>query len=189
MKINDFEEKIIDNSFQTINEWWIESTADIHTQDQLIYCVEINGQSFYAGYEQLIVDNYQRIDFIRIVTKTKGESIEETFVTVKDYLDKFIPASSSIADSFYGELTDKEWSKFSQLIEGIEWILKAMDFLETLTINEKQKRATINMKIEIERIVSEMDNNLQRQDYVMVGDLIQYELVTALQNYMLEIQG
>lgn len=187
VKINDYEEKIIDNSFQTINEWWIQSTADIYRQEQLIYCVEINGQPFYAGYEQLIADNYQRIDFIRIVTKTKGESIEETFLTVKDYLEKFIPASSNIADNFYGELTDKEWSKFSQLVEGLDWILKAMDFLENLTINEKQKKATFNIKMEIERIVSEMDNNLQKQDYVMVGDLIQYDLIPVLQNYKYEI--
>ncbi|RCX19073.1 hypothetical protein DFP94_10589 [Fontibacillus phaseoli] len=179
--------KEIDNSIQSVNNWWMEVTSKIYKQDRFIYCVEINGQVFYNEYERVILDNFQTIESINIRTKTKQESITETLSNINEYLAGFLPASSKVADYFYGELSDNEWNQFSSFVSGLQWIIDAIRFLETLNVNSDMDLLVSN-RTEIERIIAEMDQSLQKREYVMVGDLIQYELVPVLENYKLQIQ-
>lgn len=179
------QEKLIDNNIQLINEWWTTSTSEIYKQDRLIYCVEINEQPFYSGYEKIIVENYHEISTISVLTKTKQESIAETIISIDEYLERFLPASSKIAGYFYGDITEKVWSEFGQLIEGLNWLISAINFIEVLS-NDRILSATTKAKLE--NTITEMDSNLQQQEYINVGDLIQYELIPELENLRQQIQ-
>ncbi|SMF26968.1 hypothetical protein SAMN02744102_02314 [Paenibacillus barengoltzii] len=177
-------EVIIDNgqvqnilsTLDSINEWWIQSTSHIYKSNRLIYLVEIDGQPMYMGYEQFITENFQSINQIRIVTKSHQESIVETSSMLKTYLSEFIPKSEEISAFWYGDITADQWNQFSVFIEGLNWIVGSLEFLKVLSTDEKVLTLLNNLEVTI----AELDRNLQEEDYVGVGDLLNYELIPIL---------
>ncbi|MCT2195924.1 hypothetical protein M3G15_12315 [Paenibacillus sp. p3-SID1389] len=164
-------------TLDSINEWWIQSTSHIYKSNRLIYLVEIDGQPMYTGYEQFIIENYRSINQIRIVTKSHQDSIVETLSMLKAYLTEFIPKSEEISAFWYGDISAEQWNQFSVFIEGLNWIVGSLEFLKVLNIDDN----VIMLLNNLEAIIKELDQKLQVEDYVGVGDLISYELIPVLQ--------
>jgi len=184
ISIDNENEQFIEPNLDVLNLWWQKSTGEIYSKDRLIYCVEIDGDIFYRDYESFIVNNREGIKRVNIKTLTRMESLIDTESALKDYLNRFIPSALNVSDTFYGEISEECWSLFSQFIEGLNWILKSMDFARLLhqenTINLPPYSTALQ---KLEKVVGELDQSLNQRDYVMVGDLIQYEIIPILEQF------
>ncbi|MNJ50073.1 hypothetical protein D3C77_453350 [compost metagenome] len=148
--------------------------------------MSFDGEVIYDGYEAYIVNNLTHIGEINIKTMTKHESIIETKMSIIEYLERFIPAISELSDHFYGELSNKHWGEFGYFIEGLSWIVKSFEFIRILS-NDEMDQVTSQALKQLEKIISELESGLDEKQYVLVGDLIQYELTPLLVKYRDEI--
>lgn len=176
--IDNQNELVLEADIKRINEWWIASTSKIYKEDRLIYSVEIDDTPVYSGYEQIIVNDYRDINRINIITRTKKESIDETELALADYLEKFIPASRQIADYFYGDLNEEQWTEFTQLLEGLSWIVNSLKFLQILHGNQETLAA---QALRMEALVNELGESLERAEYTLTADLMNYEITPLLE--------
>lgn len=177
VKIDNEEEQNIAGTLESINDWWVQATSHVYKSKRLIYFVEIDGHSYYDGYELFIVKNFHIINQLRIVTKSHQESIDETVGLLKQYLAEFIPTAESTADFLYGDISSNQWSVFSQFLEGLNWIVSSLEFLKSLSSNNYSYKPLLDS---LGEIIIDLDKYLQGQDYVEVGDLICYELIPVL---------
>lgn len=176
------------SDIKELNKWWQESISEIYKNDRLINNVEIDGNIFYSDYENYIVENYKTIHDIRINTLSKSESIYETLLTMQEYLERFVPEALKIADYFYGSLSDSQWNEFSELILGIDWILKSIDFMKIL-YNHNDPSIQIHLEFfnKFAPYVQELESSISHEDYTNTGDIIQYEIVPLIEQYKVNI--
>lgn len=160
---------------------WMECTKGIYEADRLIYSVDIDGNLMYADFEEYIYNNIKEIQVVHISTLSRLESIEETEESLREYLKKYIPITSSIADQMYGELSSEVWEDFSVCIKGLQWIVSSLQFLRYLYKGDLVKVDHLSKYCkELEKIIAEIEGNLNKGDLVNVGDLFHYELLPHL---------
>lgn len=181
VSIDKAEERILERDINVINNWWNKAASELYSAGRLIYCVEIDEQSIFDNYEQVIVNNYHNITGINIKSLSKKESIEETRISLNEYLNRFIPVTLDIADYFYSEVTEEQWAEFSKFLEGLSWIVQSIQFLNLLTSDHD--RYNLN-SLKLEGPIEELEQALEAQDYVLVADIIRYDLIPQLEQLL-----
>ncbi|MNB88215.1 hypothetical protein D3C81_683380 [compost metagenome] len=172
---------------EEFNKIWIECTTEIYQAERLIYCVDIDGQVLYSQYEQFIQEHLEQISLIQIQTLSRIESINETETQLSQYLNKFIPGMTSIADRLYGDMDTELWGELATGLEGLQWIVSSFEFLKLLYSSDILNEFILsNYYTELEGIIKELDVNLADDDLVTVADLIKYELLPCLEKYQIE---
>lgn len=183
--IDDKQVQNIEPIFKEVNRWWTASIEEIFRQQRLVYCVHIDGNMMYHDYEQYIVNHMDSINEINIQTLSRMESIQETEKSLVEYIERFIPASLEMANHFFGVLSEEHWGQFSDFIQGLNWIIQAIEF--EIQLFKQDGISVPDYLFIIDKLnpyLLEMEGNLERQEYSTVGDLIQYEIVPVLQEFL-----
>ncbi|MHB1419680.1 MAG: hypothetical protein ACYCX4_08840 [Bacillota bacterium] len=101
--------------------------------------------------------------------------INDTLATLSDYLLKLVPALKKCAN-YYQSGQSLEGSKMLiDMIEGVSWVISiasANKKLNSVNIEE------INLKLK------EIVNAFEYEDYILVGDLLEYETLPIMQKLL-----
>lgn len=188
--------KQVECSSKTImefNDFWKKTTRNILQQNRFLYFVKIDDELYYDGYEAQIINHFDSIQRIVIETKSEDEALEETIVQIRDYNQKLIESTDKISSFFYGEPDSEQWAMFAQYIDGIQWMSQSLHFIQTIF---KKKSANHTMANSIEILIASMTKKIEllqaaadQKDYVLMGDIIQYELPDFFQQIHHEFGG
>ncbi|KFN07838.1 Uncharacterised protein [Paenibacillus macerans] len=182
--INQQQEQVIDGSIEQLDKWWKEATGSIFQTGQLIHCVDIDGKTFYTGYEQYLFLNVDQIQCVNINSLSRLESIVSTEQELDQYLSRFIPAAKSVVNQLYGGLNQENAGLLSQLVQGLEWISSAIALNVKLYMEETENLPEYLAEItSVNQYISVMHTNIQQDDFVGVSDVLEYEIIPALENY------
>lgn len=97
------------------------------------------------------------------------DNIENILITAKEYMENLLKGLEKISVRFIN--ADKEAIKdLLPLIEGIDYICKVLYLV-------KVEETTIEV---LNNYLNEIINALENEDYILVGDLIKYELIPIL---------
>lgn len=94
---------------------------------------------------------------------------EEILITANKYMERLIPAIELLSDMFING-NKHAMNDLMDLIEGIDYITKVLDLVEI-------EPNIIEM---LNEYLSEIINAIQNNDYILVGDLMKYELIPVL---------
>ncbi|CAH8767399.1 hypothetical protein [Paenibacillus dendritiformis] len=179
-------------SAKEVNDFWVSRTIPILEADRLIYYVEIDGDKYYSDYESIILENYQSINEIYIVTHTKKECFTITLEDLRTYLPRVVNELPGISERLYAEEINDIGSLITPVIDSLQWIVSALEF--AYVISEKVNEASqIRYSLEqmyknIESFVEKFHYELSWNNYVSVSDLLQYELVPILEGWINELE-
>lgn len=176
----------IEDTLEGIEQWWKGSTSQIYQDRRLIHFVEVNGKAIYEAYELYIVQNIQEVREVNIRTLSALESIQNTEQALDEYLERFIPGASDVADQLYGGLTLENQPLFAQLLEGFHWIVKSMQFdreLYAMADHHVSPNFLTSTLSSLEKLLQEIIQAVENNDFTGVSDLLQYEVVPALQQF------
>ena len=102
--------------------------------------------------------------------------VKETLISLKDYLDRLVPAVEEMSEYFVKQQESEGLKILVQAIEGLQWTMEVVTHtkptLETYGIEVDELR--------LQEVFGELTDALQNQDYVLVSDLIQYEILEFL---------
>jgi len=140
----------------------------------------VDGVAIDTDYALYLSQWITEIQEIKVEVKSLRRLMVETMQTAVEYLERAQPEVERLGNDFYQGPTEDTWNKFSQLLEGLEWLLEAGTVIESF--HPEQQIATrwgAQFKEKIKLLRDAMENS----DHVLLGDLLQYEispLFTAL---------
>ena len=166
----------------------IEKIADILTDEmektnKVIKSLEIDGLELYQDYFEYILDNLNYIESINAKLITYKELVGETLVGTIDYLQGAAEEIVPLSEAFYAEPTKESWDDFSDLLEGINWIISVFNLIdndkaliETLPSYEIWNLYAKDI-LTLNELIPQMNDALNSKDNTLLADLMMYEIL------------
>lgn len=102
---------------------------------------------------------------------------KEVIGTAINYIDQIVIGIEGINEDFQGGREDRATNSMIQLIEGIQWLLQAIEGTRDIQGNDSIDVSGINP------IFNQLVEALENTDYVLLGDLLEYEITPVMKEW------
>ncbi|MDF2636807.1 MAG: hypothetical protein K0R78_3681 [Pelosinus sp.] len=185
--------KILDKVYECENQ--IDAVGTIFDQIQQLLTqsntslssFEIDGVELYSEYDQYIIDHIDSIKIIVINVKTLKELMDDTLNSIQEYTIKAIPAIDKMVNEFYQGVSQDTWDKFSQLLEGLQFII---DSLNTIGDNQDWYYNASQFEVVKQKLLRQivmLQIAMESQDRVKLSDVLIYEIIPSFKALAKEI--
>ena len=116
------------------------------------------------------------------------ELLHDTGYTLKNYVLNILATMESVANPFYLELNQEAWANFDLILNALEWSDRVVDGLIGLEY-DFNKKDLIEIKNQMEIQLSALLLALENKEYILVGDLLLYEINPILEHLVEYITG
>ncbi|KAB2953628.1 hypothetical protein F9B85_03130 [Heliorestis acidaminivorans] len=107
--------------------------------------------------------------------------VQETLGTIIEYIPKLISATDQIVEKLQSEKQQEAFAILVQYIEGLQWVVKALTEIQNLGHE-------LNIDTdEVNTFLLEIEEGLKIGDYVMLNDLIEYEISPLLSDWLKKV--
>lgn len=151
--------------------------------NKVIKSFEIDGLELYQDYFEYILDNLNYIENIKVKLITYKELVGETLVGTIDYLQGATEEIVPLSEAFYAEPTKESWDNFSDLLEGLNWIISVFNLIdndktliETLPSYEIWNLYAKDI-LALNELIPQMNDALNSKDNTLLADLMMYEIL------------
>lgn len=172
----------IDNNFDALNEALTEINEQLEDSDFVFSHFLIDGTEVYEDVEAFLQENLERVEEFELILRTKAEMLNDIMLSAESYLTNAVPEIHKLVDEFYSNPTEESWAKYGQLIEGMQWLMQmvmTIDSSEHKISNWNDYLTNVTaLEQELQTLLEAMEN----ADYVLIADIIQYELIPNLTN-------
>lgn len=163
---------------------WSHIEDTLRQTEEMIAYITVNGTEIYDQFEAVILDNLEQQGnlTVSIVTQTVDEMVIDTISSLREYLSKMIPAVEKAADRFYAGPERADWEFFQRCLEGLQWISQTCEALSRLEYPGLNKQALSDVYTRLHHQLKELLKALESEQYVVVGDVLLYEMQPVLQD-------
>lgn len=166
--------------FAQINELLTASKVNISS-------ITIDDEELYSDYSQYILEHMEGIKTIVVHVKSLQELMDDTLMSIQEYVIRAVPEIDIIVDEFYQEATPNTWDKFGQLLEGLQYITN------TLAMISDNKEWYYNasqfevIRQNLLRQIVMLQAAMELQDRVKLSDALFYEITPSFKALAKEI--
>lgn len=124
------------------------------------------------------------IDKVEIVTKSPFDLVVEGLVEGTGYLPRLINGLNETSNHFREGNINRGIKKFQQGIDGLNWLNHLLVGLDLYIYSDSQFKDNIKCYTdtkEFSGIIKELLSAWENEDYVLISDLVEYELVPVLE--------
>lgn len=155
----------------------------------------VDNLEVYGDYEEYFLDNIRHIREVKVISGTIKELANNIMITTIDYINRAIPEINILSGEFYKTPTPQSWDKFSDLLEGITWLI---DSFVTIDRNEGLKNIVSSYEewncyakdiFSLQELLSELEEIIENQDIVSLGDMLSYEINPLFKNMKEKLEG
>lgn len=100
----------------------------------------------------------------------------ELINTLVEYTGRLIEGINEAVDAFHEGMEGKGMNLVVQIIDGLKWTMEAI----TLTLDVQKEPIDIS---ELNNPFDEMTEALENMDYVFIADLLEYEILTKVEEW------
>lgn len=147
-------------------------------KQRVIQSITINGnelQGWDAGSSLPLPSDAS----VRITTRPLAHVLMETALSCRDYLPRLQEGAVSVAADFHQGRQAEAFDTMNDLIEGLNWYTEFLRNILTLRPREGERAASCLSSLN--RILAELVGAWERQDFTLLADLLEYELVPELE--------
>ena len=105
---------------------------------------------------------------------SETSEMNDLLTTLNDYLSKLIPAVKECANHYQSGKLNEGSSLLVSMIEGLNWAIGVAANVQVQDINVEE----INTKL------NEIVKAFENEDYILVGDLLEYEISPVMQELL-----
>lgn len=165
----------IENMFQEINNI-------LDNTNYLFSHLLVDNLEIYEDYYDYFIDNISNIKEVKVIASTLKELAQNIIISTIDYLNRSIPEIKMLSNEFYKTPSEHSWTKFSDLLEGIAWI---MDSFNTIDANIRIKELVSSYEewnsyakdiYSLHELLRDLEEVIANQDTVSVADILTYEI-------------
>lgn len=170
------EPAVLERIFDTINEF-LADTGLIFSH------LKVDDTEVYADHYNYLKERIDRIELIEVEVRTVSEMLRDVLLTAEEYLEQALPEIELLAAEFYQGPSEESWARFQQLLEGVEWLNQLVAVIDQ---NKAKPGNWQDYTVMVDRLRDELQNleeALENQDYVVMGDLLNYEIIPCFQEF------
>src|SRR5690554_989447 len=109
--------------FAKINEF-LEDTGLIFSH------LKVDDTEVYTDYYNYLKKRIDRVELVEVEVRTVTEILQDALLTAEEYLERALPETESLAGEFYQGPSGETWTKFQQLLEGVEWLNQLLETID-----------------------------------------------------------
>lgn len=155
--------------------------AWLASREEVVYTIDVDGQEYSGTLEEALTE--QGAAEVKITSIPVKQLLAETKETIKAYLPHLERGARQVA---YLLQTGQEGEGFStalQLIDGMSWLVQAVKAIQALEPEYFPKENMVAFKEKLEELLAAWSKG----DYVLVGDLLEYELAPFLEKWQVHV--
>lgn len=147
----------------------------------------------YDEHWDYLETNLENIQKVQVELQSLSELMREILQSTILYLERSLPALEKLAESFYSEVNADTWQDLSDFLEGLQWLVQSIETMDgvsglaDIVADYEQWNRYSKAVRELQPIAAELDEPLQHEDYVGVGDVLLYEVVPLMQELLQNI--
>ncbi|KZE55741.1 hypothetical protein AV540_26170 [Brevibacillus parabrevis] len=161
--------------------------TDIHSYlkkgDLIIDSFLIDGVEIFEEPYQHIQNNLQKIQLVEVKCKRKEVFVRELIISLHEYVDRALPEIEELSEQFYKGFSNQSWDQVIQLVEGLVWINQTLVFIVGNGYLENEFSS-----VNLTTAISAFEDALGVQDFVLAGDVLQYEMIPLFQTIKSSIE-
>lgn len=154
--------------------------SELKNKDYYFSHFNVDNTIVVDNYEQYFEENFQLIEKVEAIFKTVYEFVIDSLLSMESYLERSIPEIRIFVDELYSSEADIGSNKTLQLLEGVQWIHRAIKNIDQLEVRPKNWNDLLISVTSLEMIVKEMEEVFENQDTIVFADLLQYEIEPLL---------
>lgn len=190
------QDKIIkmDNDSAKINEYFETINEILSGKNLKLGYLIVDDQAVYDDFYGYFTTHIGEIKKVEVLVESLRPLVEDTITTIEEYLKKAIPQVNTMAEEFYQQPGEKTWIKLMDLFEGIQWIIETVvrideiKGLDKLVSNYGIWNEYVQAVSELGGVISELEAAMVSKDYVLIGDLLFYELIPVFEKILKTLQ-
>ena len=143
----------------------------------------INGVKRYDELEIFLHHHIADTERIEIIGCTLKELADDALLSAVEYLTGAIPVLTELASQFYQEPSADSWQQLEDLLEGLEWLFSTFTLIDREIARNLYIQGYPNWNeylvsiYSLKEIVIQLGQAMESQDTVLMGDLINYEVI------------
>lgn len=153
--------------------------------------VHVNGMFLNEQDEnRLSPTNTAEIDTLEVKTRPPEELIKETVDSVYIWLPKVKEASLKVADELRQGRVAEGLRRMKDIFDGCHWLsdalglLKSVLFVESQSLTGASLTAWTECELSFSNTVKEIMEAFEGRDYVLLADVLEYELSNTLDKWL-----
>jgi hypothetical protein len=158
-------------------------SREVEKKNKIIKSIIMDGIELYQNYFEYIKVNLDYVQEVIVKLITYKQLVEETLYGTVDYLDGAAIEIVPLSEEFYAEPTKESWEKFSDLLEGLNWIISVFNLIDNdKTLIEALPSYEIwNLYakdvLTLNELIPQMNDALNANDNTLLADLMMYEIL------------
>lgn len=176
------------NETATFDQMLEEINELLSSNDVFIRYMNIDETEVSDNFYEYILGNMEEIQEITIEVTTAKHIVYEALLSTKQYLLRAIPELKPLASEFYANKNAETWEKFEQLLEGLSWINQVLCTVEQ---QKSQNHSWGNYVVYLQELIQiseNLDEAVKGEDFILLADIIQYEVSELYANLTKEIE-
>lgn len=173
---------------QSSAEQIIEKMNEMLDEEHFFSHFIANGIEIYEQHESYLAERAPEIQKLEVIVKTVHEFINELLLSSEAYISRAKPELNHLADEFYQNPSSSTWEKLIQLLEGIQWLNQMIITIDQTKKHPKNWDEYLKVMASVQPELETMEGAIQKNDSVLVADMIQYEIQPFFEALEKEIQ-
>lgn len=153
---------------------------------QIFSHITVDGVDIYDEPVDYLIERGEEVECIEIQTVTAEKFRVDILFSVQEYVDRAVLELENLSGEFYEGATDESWIKLGQLLEGIQWLEKAANFLSTSHSNVNCQ-SFISQSMYFGNEMKMLNDAVTQQDLILIGDVLKHELYPRFRSIQQEI--
>jgi hypothetical protein len=152
------------------------------TPDSYIRRIWLDDQEFPSDDREALQKKPSDINSLEVELANLKDLVATNLANALDYLKKLIPGFEQAADLFRAANEQEANKYYLQILDGIDWFSQVVSVIMSPDEGETELPDTYDESLEVRQkkltdLMSQMLEANQNQDWVLLADLLEYEMV------------
>lgn len=161
---------------------------DFSGRGEVICEIRINGMLLKDDDESKFAGSrLEEISDLAIASENPHSLVGEALQSAREYLPRVREACVRTADAFRGQDQHEAQVKFAEAAEGCQWFVDTIHSIrgacDGISVPLADRGAWQKAEVNLARVVNEVLVAYQKKDFVLIADLLEYELHNVLDEW------
>ncbi|NLY89965.1 MAG: hypothetical protein GX085_10205 [Firmicutes bacterium] len=145
--------------------------------------LRVDDTEVYTDYYNYLKERIDQINLVEVEVRTVAGILQDALLTAEEYLEQALPEIETLAAEFYQGPSRESWERFQQLLDGVDWLNQLVTVIDQNTTKPERWQDYLAVADRLRDELQNLQEALENRDYVMIGDLLNYEIIPCFQEF------
>ena len=176
-------------NFRTFKDFFNALSEELEKENRVIVSISLNNKQMSNGQQfDYFEKDISDINQVNINTSEKGKLVDDHIEGILEHIEKLRENIEKAAELFRIGDEIESHKYFAAVIEGVRWFNYSLELIFSflqLKIKEVKLKGVLIADIieDISEVIDSLDDSQQNQDWIMVADQLEYELLPLIEKW------